>query len=214
MSTLMLIEDQKLFLTQFVTLMAVLDPVSHLTLFLSSTAAVPGKDRRRVALLAVPIAFAILTAFGFLGQYLLHAMGVSLLSFQIAGGILIFVFALSMVLGEVEPQTARSGFDRVLSVAIHPLAVPILAGPGSIVTVMVLVDNNRFSFTDQLTTILALAAVLAILLGVFAASDRISRALGQGGADVLRRIMGLILAALSVNLVLAAVSVWLRLPTI
>lgn len=209
-----MLEDQAILLTQFVTLAAVLDPVSHLTLFVGSTSSLSHRQRRRAAVLAVPIAFVILTTFGFLGQYVLHAMGISLLSFQIAGGIIIFVFALSMVLDDGRSLASASGADQALSVAIHPLAVPVLAGPGSMLTVMVLVDNNRFSLTDQLLTILALAGVLAILLVVFLASETISRMLGAGGPDVLRRIMGLLLAALSVNLVLSAVSTWLRLPAI
>jgi multiple antibiotic resistance protein len=210
-----MLEDQRLFLTQVVTLAAVLDPVSHLTLFVSSTTSLERKNRRRVAMLAILIAFAILTAFGFLGQYLLHAMGVSLLSFQIAGGMIIFLFALSMVLGDPKVDTvAVSGSEHLMAVAVYPLAVPILAGPGSILTVMVLMDNNRFSVVDQVITILALAGVLAVLLGVFAASNSISRVLGKGGTNVVRRVMGLILAALSVNLVLSAVATWLRLPAI
>lgn len=79
---------------------------------------------------------------------------------------------------------------------------------------MVLMDNNRSSVPDQAITLLALAVVLAVLLGVFVMSDVLGRVLGAGGANVLRRIMGLILASLSVNLVLNAVSVWLRLPSI
>jgi multiple antibiotic resistance protein len=206
--------DQAIFLTQFVTLAAVLDPVSHLTLFVGSTASLSREQRRRAALLAVPLAFVILTTFGFVGQYVLHAMGISLLSFQIAGGIIIFLFALSMVLGDAPLHPPVSDVDQGLSVAVHPLAVPILAGPGSMLTVLVLVDNHRFSTVDQLFTILALAAVLCILLVVFLVSEIISRMLGQAGPDVLRRIMGLLLAALSVNLVLSAVSAWLRLPAI
>jgi len=210
-----MLEDQKLFLTQLVTLLAVLDPISHLTLFLGSTGSMSRRDRRRVAVLAVPIAFVILTAFGFLGQYVLHAMGVSLLSFQIAGGIIIFLFAVSMVLGPWQIDTAPiDGPEQLLAVAIHPLAVPILAGPGSLLTVVVLMDNNRFSVPDQVMTIGALAVVLSILLAVFCVSDVLSRMLGQGGANVLRRIMGLILAALSVNLVLSAISQWLGTPPI
>jgi multiple antibiotic resistance protein len=207
--------DQKLFLTQLVTLLAVLDPVSHLTLFLTSTGALQHRDRRRVALLAVPLAFVILVAFGFAGQYVLHAMGISLLSFQIAGGIIILLFSLTMVLGPAETGPAPEHLGgSIRSLAVYPLAVPVLAGPGSILTIMVLMDNNRGSLPDQLLTVLALAVVFVVLLGVFSASERISRVIGEGGANVLRRIMGLILASLSVNLILNAFALWLRLPPI
>jgi multiple antibiotic resistance protein len=208
-------EDHSLFLTQLVTLVAVLDPVGHLTLFVGTTSGLAQRTRRRAAMLAVPLAAVILVTFGFVGQYVLHAMGVSLLSFQVAGGIIIFLFALTMVLGEPHsPGPAVDGPGDSLSVAIYPLAVPIIAGPGSLLTVMVLMDNNRFSHVDQLETVAALLVVLAILLTVFLLGDVLTRVLGSGGTNVLRRIMGLILAALSVNLVLGALSTWLSLPAV
>jgi multiple antibiotic resistance protein len=206
-----MIHDQKLFVTQLVTLVAVLDPVGHLTLFLTATVSLSRGQRRRDAVVAVFVALVILVAFGVLGQYVLHAMGISLLSFQIAGGIIIFVFALSMVLGESHGPGAVPDSG---SVAIYPLAVPIIAGPGSMLTMVVLMDNNRFSLVDQAITILALALVLAVLLSVFLLGDLLSRMLSGGVTNVLRRVMGLILAALSINLVLNAVVQWLGLPSI
>jgi MarC family integral membrane protein len=126
--------DQRILLTQIVTLIAVLDPVGHLALFLTTTAALDRRSRRRVAVLAVLISLAILTAFGFAGQYLLDAMGISLLSFQIAGGIVLFLYSLTMVLGEPHSAADPDAPGDCLSMAIHPLAVPIIAGPGSMLT--------------------------------------------------------------------------------
>jgi multiple antibiotic resistance protein len=206
-----MIHDQRLFTTQLVTLLAVLDPVGHLTLFLTATSALDRRERRRAAVLAVGIAFAVLVGLGVLGQYVLHAMGISLLSFQIAGGIIIFVFALSMVLGE--PHTARTLGDG-RSVAVYPLAVPIIAGPGSMLAMVALMDNSRSSLDHQVSTVVAAALVLGILLAVFLLADVFSGVLRAGGTNVLRRIMGLILAALSINLVLNAVATWLHLPPV
>jgi multiple antibiotic resistance protein len=92
--------------------------------------------------------------------------------------------------------------------------VPIIAGPGSMLTLMVLMDNNRFSIGHQLITVLALVLVLVLLLAVFLLGDVLVRVLGSGVINVLRRITGLVLAALSVNLVLNAVVQWLGLPPI
>ncbi len=211
-----MLEDQALYITQLITLFAVLDPPGHLPLFLSATADLSRPGRRRAALLSILISFAILLAFAFGGQFVLHAMGVSLLAFQISGGIIIFVFALTMVLGEAptEAQPSISDNSSSLSVAVYPLAVPIIAGPGSILTMMVLMDNNRFSFEDHLVTIAALITVLTILMTAFLFGDLISRFLGRGGANLIQRIMGLILAALSVNLILSAIATWLKLPAI
>jgi multiple antibiotic resistance protein len=161
-------------------------------------------------------AFFILIFFGIAGQFLLHAMGISLLSFQIAGGIILLVFSLSMVLGN-PPMTSQSPADHQndpLGIAIYPLATPIIAGPGSMLAIILLTDNNRFTISEHAVTLGALAIVLSLMLIVFLLSDIISRIIGRGGTNVLRRIMGVVLAALSVNLILSALAQWLNLPAI
>lgn len=219
-----MLPDQKLLLTQLVTLWAVLDPISHMSLFMAATADLDRAERRRAAIISVAMGFAVLAAFGLGGQYLLHAMGISLLSFQIAGGIVLLLFGLSMVLGESGPgarpaaQNVAAGdarrSDSVMSVAVYPLATPIIAGPGSMLTIVLLMDNDRFSFTGQMLTLAALAIVMAALLVVFLAGDPLQRLIGRGGIQLLRRIMGLLLSALAVNLVLSAIATWLSLPPI
>jgi multiple antibiotic resistance protein len=218
-----MIDDQALFITQLLTLWAVLDPISHLPLFMTATAELDAAEKRRAASASVLMAFAVLAVFGFAGQYLLHAMGVSLLSFQIAGGITLMLFALSMVLGQHGPQQAATltvaegpSVARIsaMSVAVYPLATPIIAGPGSMLSILVLMDNNRFSAIDQAVTMAALVVALTALLAVFVAGQVIERAIGQAGIQLLRRVMGLLLSALAVNLVLNAVATWLKLPPI
>ncbi|HWV43376.1 MarC family protein [Pseudorhodoplanes sp.] len=216
-----MLPDQTLFLTQLLTLWAVVDPVSHLPLFMGATADFNAAERRRAAVLSVLMAFVILTAFGFGGQYLLSAMGISLLSFQIAGGIVLFLFAVSMVLGDASHalkvpakrgEAARR--DAVMAIAVYPLATPIIAGPGSMLTIVLLMDNNRHSHAEQVMTVAALATALAGLLLIFLAGDWVERVTGSGVTQLLRRIMGLLLSALAVNLVLSAVAAWLKLPPI
>jgi len=211
-----MLDDQNLIATQFLTLWAMLDPVGHLSLFLGATAELTPAERRRAALIGVPTAFGILVFFGLAGQALLHAMGISLVSFQIAGGIILLVFSLTMVLGE--PQAARVAASdpgrRAADIAIYPLATPIIAGPGAMLAIIILTDNNRFTFEHQVVTLLVLGVVLGALLSVFLLGDRILRVIGTGGSNVLRRIMGVILAALSVNLILTAMAQWLKLPEI
>jgi multiple antibiotic resistance protein len=211
-----MLDDQNLIATQFLTLWAMLDPVGHLSLFLGATAELTPAERRRAALIGVPTAFAILVFFGLAGQALLHAMGISLVSFQIAGGIILLVFSLTMVLGEPPAGHAAASDPgrRAADIAIYPLATPIIAGPGAMLAIIILTDNNRFTFEHQVVTLLVLGVVLGALLGVFLLGDRILRVIGQGGSNVLRRIMGVILAALSVNLILTAMAQWLKLPEI
>jgi multiple antibiotic resistance protein len=211
-----MLEDQNQLATQFFTLWAMLDPISHLSLFLGATAELSSQERRRAALIGVPLAFCILVFFALAGQFLLHAMGISLISFQIAGGIILLVFSLSMVLSDAPNAKSAIGSptSRALDVAIYPLATPIVAGPGAMLSVIILTDNNRFTFPQQLTTLLVLGAVLGVLLCIFVLGERIGRLLGHGGTSVLRRIMGVILAALSVNLIVTALARWLNLPEI
>jgi len=211
-----MLEDQKLLLNQFFTLWAMLDPISHLPLFLGATADLNREERRRAALLAVLFAYAILLFFGIVGQHLLHAMGISLISFQIAGGIILLLFSTSMVLGQ--PLSTAKPVDDAgegpLGIAIYPLATPIIAGPGSMLAIILLTDNNRFTFAEQAATFGVLAMVLGLLLVIFVLGDVIVKIIGRGGTNVMRRIMGVVLAALSVNLILNALTAWLKLPPI
>jgi multiple antibiotic resistance protein len=217
-----MLPDQTLFLTQLVTLWAVFDPISHLPLFIAATPDFKGEERRRAAVISVLMAFVILAVFGIVGQFLLAAMGISLLSFQIAGGIVLFLFAVSMVLGNashalnVPPKRSNAAARReaVTAVAVYPLATPIIAGPGGMLTIVLLMDNNRYSHMEQLMTLGALATALAGMLVIFLTGDRIERVTGSGVTQLLRRIMGLLLSALAVNLVLSAVASWLKLPSI
>jgi multiple antibiotic resistance protein len=193
-----------------------LDPIGHLPLFLGATDELSREERRRAAILAVIAAFFILVFFGIAGQFLLHAMGISLLSFQIAGGIILLLFAISMVLGEASASAKSSpaSGSRALDVAIYPLATPIIAGPGSMLAIIILTDNNRFTLPEQVETLGVLAVVLSLMLTIFLTGDFISRLIGRGGTNVLRRVMGVILAALSVNLIVNALVEWLHLPAI
>jgi multiple antibiotic resistance protein len=211
-----MLEDQNLIINQFFTLWAMLDPVSHLPLFLGATSELAPRERRRAAVLSVIFAFFILLFFGIAGQFLLHAMGISLVSFQIAGGIILLLFSISMVLGEAHSGTKSppDGAGNALNTAIYPLATPIIAGPGSMLAIIILTDNNRFTFVEQAETFGVLAIVLCALLAIFLMGDVIDKVIGRGGTNVLRRVMGVILAALSVNLVINALVEWLHLPAI
>jgi multiple antibiotic resistance protein len=211
-----MLEDYTLLTTKLVALWAVLDPIGHLPLFMAATAGLTAVERRQAAILAVTVAFCILASVAFAGQFVLHAMGISLLSFQIAGGLIMFLFAVRMVLGASLSATNGGGEagETVRSLAIHPLATPIIAGPGAILTVVILTDNQRFAFAGQATTLLALITILLALLAVFVTGGGLARALGPATINAMRRIMGLLMAALSVNMVLSALAHWLHLPEI
>ncbi len=198
-------------LSDFITLFVVVDPLAASSVFLAVTAAYTTGAKRKIATLAVLFAFLVLLFFIALGQIIIEAMGISLRAFQIAGGIVLFLFAVSMILAE--PAAPAGGGDAgVASVAVYPLAIPAIAGPGTMLTVMLLTDNDRFGIGEQAITTTVAVAVLLIQYALLLAAEPVSRLIGKSGASILRRVMGMILASVAVNAVLAALGSWLGLP--
>jgi multiple antibiotic resistance protein len=185
-----------------ITLIVVLDPVGTVPIFLHATAPLATRDRRRVACTAVAIAGLVLLLFLYLGQYLLEEMHIGLPAFQIGGGAVLFIFALHMIFGgQHEGGTAES--SRTASeIAVFPVALPGIAGPGALLAVVLLTDNDKFTLAEQTVTagltIVALLGVLAALL----LATAVRRLLGTAGIMVVTQIMGLILAAFSVQQIL------------
>ena len=200
-------------ITDFVTLFVVVDPIGSLPIFLAATATLTAAARLRAALLSVLIAFGVLLFFVVGGQFQLDAMNISLRAFQIAGGIVLFLFAVTMVLGSEHAQPAGPPRSAdVVSLAIFPVAIPSIAGPGAMLAVVLLTDNERLAIADQATTVAALALVLVMQLAILLLAEPIARLIGDGGANVVRRVMGMILAAVAANMALTALGDWLGLP--
>ena len=200
-------------LNNFITLWVIIDPFAAVPMFVGLTGGYDVRARRRVAVTAIITSFLVLGFFIALGQVIIEAIGVSVRDFQIAGGLILFLFAANMVIGERrESPEALSDPARMSEIAIYPLAVPTLAGPGAMLTVMLLTDNSRFSISEQLLTTATLAVVLIITLTMLLAADPIARMIGRHGANVLKRIMGMVVAAVAVKIVLGGISAWLHLP--
>lgn len=200
-------------LAEFVTLWVVIDPLGTLPVFLAVTSGVEEHTRRRAAVLAVLISFLVLVFFVFAGHWLLRSMDVSITSFQIAGGIVLFLFALTMIHGNVHPEIHPLS-ERPIDLAVYPLAIPSIASPGAMLAAVVLTDDAREEFVGRLATVAIFALVLVLTLLILLAAGPISRVIGRGGSSIISRVMGMILAALAVDLVLTAVSQWLSLPPI
>src|SRR5215471_3322268 len=197
--------------SDFITLFVVVDPLAASSVFLAITAAYTGPAKRRIATLAVLIAFGVLVFFIVLGQIIVEAMGISLRAFQIAGGIVLFLFAASMILSEPKEPTA-GGDGGGTSIAVYPLAIPAISGPGTMLTVMLLTDNDRFAIADQAITTGVVVAVLLVQYVLLLLAEQVSRVIGKSGANILRRVMGMILASVAVNAVLLAIGSWVGLP--
>lgn len=143
----------------------------------------------------------ILLVFIAIGQLVLEALGIDLASFRIAGGLVLLVIALRMVLAETETSSDTDAPLRG-NVAVFPLAMPFIAGPASIMAVVLLTDNNVYTVWQQAETAVLLLLVLAFTYACLVGAELVQRLLGQTGASVVSRIMGLILAALAVQSIL------------
>ena len=189
----------------FLTFFTTIDPIGTLTIFIGVTAAAKPQDRNRIAIRAIVYSAAILLAFVVLGQLFLNSIGIRLAAFELAGGIIFFLFGLQMVFGTgVAVAVADSEEDAGRDVAVFPIAVPSIASPGSILAAVVLTDNRNFSFYDQLLTTAIMLSVLGLTLVLLFQANRIYGWLGQAGSTLVVRIMGMVLAAITVEMVLEA----------
>lgn len=188
---------QKVF-HDFVTLFVVINPVGNVPLFIGIAGRETIQRQRRIAIQASVVAAVILFAFIAIGQLLLDALGISVASFQVAGALVLLIIALRMVLEEprIAPPDAAATHGNV---AVFPLAMPFIAGPASIMAVILLTDNNVYSIGLQAETTVMMLVVIAITYGFLASAEIVQRALGVTGANVVSRIMGLLLAALAVQ---------------
>ncbi len=184
-------------------LWATIDPIGTLAIFSGLTAGMTAARRRRTALRAIAYAMAVLLGAILAGQLLLDAMGIRLSAFQLAGGIILFLFGLQMIFGSLEVDAERES-DHDL--AVFPLAIPATASPGAILAVILLTDNQIYPVPTQLTTAAITVVILLVTLLLLLLSAPIMRLLGRGGASILTRIMGMVLAALSVELILEALA--------
>jgi multiple antibiotic resistance protein len=189
----------------FMTIWTTIDPISNLALFAGLTAAMHRSERRRIAWRASVYAAIVLVVAVIVGQIILDAMGIRLRSLQIAGGLILFVFGLQMVFGWIG-ETGTS-VEKGRDLAVFPMAVPAIAGPGAITAVILLTDNDAYSVPERAETAVVLLIVLALNYLLLLLSDVILHFIGRSGAAILTRVMGIILTALSVEFVLAGLSI-------
>jgi multiple antibiotic resistance protein len=204
-------ELSALFLSAFVTFLVVIDPPGCAPIYAGLTREAPTAQRRAMAIRAVLVAAGILIFFGLLGEELLKALGVSLAAFRIAGGIMLFLIALEMVF-ERRTEKRENRAKEVSEdpehedVSIFPMAIPMIAGPGSIASIMLLVARSD-GLTETLTVFAALTAVLLLTLVALLAAGPLMRLLGHRMEAMLTRLLGVILAALAAQFVIDGIAV-------
>lgn len=205
----MLDEYLETFLTAFVTLFIVIDPILVTPIFAGLTQNESQGRRFRIALEAAIIAAGIITLFGLVGNVVLEHMGISQAAFRTAGGVLLFIMGYRMFFdpdSETEAKTPGPKASARENIAFFPLAIPMLAGPGAIATIMLMMAPEA-SLSQKGSALAATYLVLAIAVLIMSFASRIGDALGKTGMNVITRLLGMLLMALSTQYVFDGIRV-------
>lgn len=198
------------YVTAFVTLFVVIDPIGLAPVFIALTQGMPGHMRRAIGLRAMLIGALLLTIFGLFGDAILDVIGISMPAFRIAGGVLLFLTALDMLFERRTKRREDQGEDHMKDTShedpsVFPLATPLIAGPGALASMILLVGQNEGPGHTAII-ILVMLAVVACVACMFALSTVIERLLGRIGVMVVTRLLGMLLAALAIQFILDGVA--------
>lgn len=194
-----------------VTLLVTLDPPGLAPIFIGLTLGMTENAKRQVAYRASVIAFSILAAFAIGGREVLEALGVTIPAFRVSGGLLLLIIAINMIFELRPEQTAHLASravekDHIRNIAAFPLAIPLMAGPGSITATMLLAERAGSDWLSLLSLFVIAAASIALCTLVFLAADRVAGLLGATGKIVLTRMLGVVLAAMAAQFVIDGVT--------
>lgn len=189
----------------FFFLFAVIDPIGTIPVYLEATKQFDARTKILVALKAPTVAALILLFFIVAGQVVMESMSITLDAFQVSGGVILFLFALTMVFGEAKPEEEKRLIKDYEHVSIFPIALPSIASPGAIMAVVLLTDNHVYTFWQQLTTALVMLAVIIVTAVLLLFARRMQQWIGEAGIVIISKVMGLILAAFAVQSILAGI---------
>lgn len=184
----------ELFLSAFIPLFVAIDPLGTLPLFLGLTEGFTRKEKNRLAFQAITTAFIVGIAFGALGHYVFRMLGITGSDFRIAGGLLLLIFSIREIFGHTEKDPEGGTQDAFMGIV--PLGIPLIAGPATITTLLILHDTRPF-----LLVVSALVANLAISLVTFIYSDQILKAVGEATSKVTAKIVAIFLAAIGIMMI-------------
>jgi multiple antibiotic resistance protein len=199
------VEQMSDYIAIFVFFFAVIDPIGTVPVFIAVTSGFEEKVKRKIAVRATLASACILLFFIVAGELILTAIEVPLPAFQIAGGLVLFLFALTMIFGESKPEEELRLTSSSTQTAIFPLAVPSIASPGAMLAAVLLTENQQFSLIEQLQTAAIMLSVLLVALLLMLIAGQVHRFIGQSGASIISRVMGLILTSVAVNNVLMGI---------
>jgi multiple antibiotic resistance protein len=194
-------------LKTFILFFVVIEPISMVPLFGALTRGAEARYRRRMALKAVAISAGIFIVFALVGDYLLQALNVSVNAFKIAGGMLLFLLSVDMVFARnsgLRSTTVREQDEARYreDISVFPMAFPLIAGPGALATLLLVVSEVRGEMTEVALTLGVVMLVLLITLTLLLATNAVMRVLGVTGANVVSRLLGVVLTALAVQYVI------------
>jgi multiple antibiotic resistance protein len=206
-----------LLLNAFTTLLVTTDPPGLAPIFLGLTVGMSRAQRKQVAMRGTLIAFGILSAFALFGAGVLGVLGISIGAFRIAGGLLLFWIAFEMIFEKRKDRKEKTSEtaitkDHIQNIAVFPLALPLIAGPGAI-SATILLAGKLQSALDRAQLIAIIAANLALLFAALFIADRLDKFLGETGRTILERLLGVILAALAAQFVIDGAKAALNLST-
>ena len=191
-----------------VALLVIIDPLGTAVIFASMTQNNTEAERRRQAIRATVIASIILVVFSIAGGWLLRALGIGLPAMKVAGGLLLFLLAADMVMGQTflraTPDEQKAGAEEN-DISVFPLAIPLLAGPGGMTSMILMREQARGSVEEYLAVIAALVVVLVLTLVCLLGAGTVARLLGKTGGHVIGRVLGVLLAALAAQIALDGV---------
>ena len=195
--------EPQFYLTAFVTLFVIVDPIALVPMFIALTRGMDAGHRRVLALRACIIAAVLLALFGLVGNRLLTTIGITMPAFRISGGLLLFITALDMLFERRTQRREGQQADPNHDPSVFPLATPLIAGPGAFTTMILLINNTPatgIAHTAAILVVMALVVVSTFVL--FLSAGFIERLMGRTGIIVVTRLLGMLLAALSVQFVL------------
>lgn len=193
-------------LTKLFFVFAVIDPIGSVPVYLEGTKEFDSVHKKKIAIRASVIAFLILLFFIVIGQLILEGMSVSLDAFQISGGVILFLFALTMIFGDSKPETEINRITDYKHVTIFPIAIPSIASPGAIMAVVLMTDNHLYTIEQQFVTTIIVMLVIALTCLILLGASRFQKRIGNYGITVISKIMGLILASYAVQSILTGIS--------
>jgi multiple antibiotic resistance protein len=201
-------------INSFITFFVIIDPLGLIGIFNGLAQGMSAKNKQRLAVRGTAVGSVVLLLFALGGQQLLSAVGISLPAFRAAGGILLLLIAIEMIFqnrAERRKETATKTAEEppVDDLAIFPLAIPLIAGPGAITSVLLLASRYKGAYVEQGIVLTSMLVVLAITLVTFLAATRLSHVIGPTIASVATRLLGILLAAVAVEYVVVGVrQIW------